>query len=337
MEKKTKMFLNAMLFVFLVILTTRIVVKDQDVFQIFDIIASAKVEFILIGILCMFLYLVLEAVNIGRTLKMLKEKSSFAKNLKYSLIGFFFSSITPAASGGQPMQIYYMYKDKITVASSTLALLINLTSMQIVTISLALISLCFNYEYLNGGLILFFTVGVLLNASALSLLLIGIFSKRLSQGLVNFAVKVLEFFKVKNIENKKEKLKDELNKYQVNAVYFKNNKLLMLKILLTTMVQFILYYSITYWVYRSFGFNSHSAFEIITMQSVLYATVSGIPSPGAVGVTEASYMQIFKSVYPQNMMSSAVLLNRGINFYLFLIISGIITMINHFSYKRGED
>ena len=62
---------------------------------------------------------------------MLGEKSTFLKNLKYAAIGFFFSAVTPAASGGQPMQIYYMSKDDIAVSSSTIALLLNLTSMQI--------------------------------------------------------------------------------------------------------------------------------------------------------------------------------------------------------------
>ena len=108
----------------------------------------------------------------GRTLKSLGGESSFAKNLKYSLIGLCFSSITPAASGGQPMQVYYMYKDKVSVANSTLALLINLTSMQIITINFALVSLCFNYQYLNKILIIFFVIGISLNIGALILLAI---------------------------------------------------------------------------------------------------------------------------------------------------------------------
>ena len=65
------------------------------------------------------------------------------------------------------------------------------------------------------------------------------------------------------------------------------------------------------------------------MQSVLYATVSGIPSPGAVGVTEGAFMEIFRFVYPESMMSSAVLLNRGINFYFLVIISGVVTVVSH--------
>ena len=139
MHKKSKTFRNLIFFVVLIALTFYILLKDKDIMQILDAIRSVKVEFVLIGALCMILYIVCEAINLGRNLRILKEKSTFFKNIKYALIGFFFSSITPAASGGQPAQVYYMHKDKISVANSTLALLLNLISMQIITISIRLI------------------------------------------------------------------------------------------------------------------------------------------------------------------------------------------------------
>ena len=128
------------------------------------------------------------------------------------------------------MQIYYMHKDDISVSSSTLALLVNLTSAQIVTISVALISLCFNYEYMNGILITFFIIGILLNASALALLIISIYSKKLSSGLIKFIIKILKLFRVKNLEGKQEKLENELSKYHDSAIYIRNNKKIMVKI-----------------------------------------------------------------------------------------------------------
>lgn len=336
MKKKSNVFRNLIFFILLIVLTFYILLKDQDLLAIIKIISKAKLQYVLIGILCMLIYLICEAINMGRTLKALGEKSSFFNNFKYSLIGFFFSSITPAASGGQPMQIYYMYKDKISVANSTLALLINLTSMQIITISFALISLIFNYQYLNKILIICFIVGVLLNASALTLLVIAVFSKRLSRALINIAIKFLTFIKVKNIDAKKEKLENELSKYHASAVYIKNNKRLIIRTLLTTLIQFTIYYSITYWTYRSLGLAEYSILAIITMQSVLFATVSGIPSPGAVGVSEGAFIEIFRNVFPQTIISSAVLLNRGINFYLFVIISGLVTIINHIKTRTIE-
>lgn len=337
MEKKSnkkKIYKSLILFTLLIIFTLYLILKDQNVSEIFQIIRNVKIEYILIAIICMIIYLTLEAVNMGRTLKVLDEKSSLLKNIKYAFIGFFFSSITPAASGGQPMQIYYMHKDKISVANSTLALLINLTSMQISTIGIALISLIFNYQYLNKILIIFFIIGIALNASALALLVIGVFSKGLSKWLIKVAIKILKFFRIKNIEEKQKRLEEELEKYQYSAKYIKNNKMLMVRILVTTAIQFLIYYSITYWIYRALGFNQHNIIEITTMQSVLFATVSGIPSPGAVGVSEGAFIEIFRNVYPETMIKSATLLNRGINFYLFVIISGIIVVINEIRKKE---
>lgn len=302
MEKSKKMIKNLLLFILLIALTFYIILKDQDVGNIFNIIKTVDLKFVLIAIIFMAVYLILESVNLGRTLKALGEKSNIFKNFKYALIGFFFSAITPAASGGQPMQIYYMHKDKISVANSTLALLVNLCSFQIITLTFAFISVFLNTSHLNSGLVCFFIIGVSLNMSALALLLIGIFSKKLSAALIRFAEKILKKLKIKNLENKVEKLESELTKYHGSAKYFKEHRILMLKTLVTTFIQVLFYYSITYLIYCAFGLNGYNAFQLITLQSVLYATVSGIPSPGAVGVTEGGFLSLFNGVFPNEII-----------------------------------
>lgn len=336
MNKTKKMIRNFMIFILLIILTFYLVLKDQNIYEIFDILKSVKKEFVLIGLICMLCYLILEAVNIGRTLKALNEKSNFFKNFKYALIGFFFSAITPAASGGQPMQIYYMYKDSISVANSTLALLMNLFSMQVITISFALVSVTINYKYLSTGLAWFFAIGVTLNLMALALLLVGIFSKRLSEELIKIAVKILKFFRFKKVDKVQEKLKNELEQYHGSAKYIKSNPIVIVKILITTAVQFAIYYSIPYWIYCAFSLKGFNIFQIITLQSVLFATVSGIPSPGAVGVSEGGFMSIFRSVFPASVISSSMILTRGVNFYFYVIVSGIVVIISTLKTKKEQ-
>lgn len=333
---KKKIFRNLILFILIFILTFYIILKDQSISKILEVLSGIDLKYILIAVIAMLIYFVCEAINIGRTLKTLGEKSSFYRNLKYTLIGFFFSSVTPAASGGQPMQIYYMNKDKVSVANSTLALLINLSSMQIVTISIAIISLFFNYQYMNSLLIGLFILGIFLNSSALALLLISIFSKRMTNWIINIVIKILKVFRIKNIEEKKERIERELSKYQTSATYIKTNKRIIVRTLITTYIQFLVYYSISYWVYRSFGYNEHSILEIVSMQSVLFATVSGIPSPGAVGVSEGGFLEIFRDVYSVNTLHEAMLLNRGVNFYLFVIISSVIVMLYTVKDKKEE-
>ena len=331
-----KIIRNFLLFIVLIFLTLWVILKDQSIMDIISAFDNVKWQYILVGIICMGIYIFLEGYNIRRTLKALNENITIMQAIKYSLIGFFFSSITPAASGGQPMQVYYMHKDKVSVANSTLALLINLTSMQVVTITIALISLLFNYKFMNQVLIILFVIGVALNMSALSILLISIFSRRLSRALIKLAVKIMIFFRVKKIWKKKRRLMEELKSYQVNAKYIRNNKKLILKIVLTTFVQFIVYYSIAYWTYRSLGFSGHNIVEITTMQSILFATVSSIPSPGSVGVSEGAFIEIFRNIYQEHMIKSATLLHRAINFYLFVLISGIVVIVNDIKTKRNE-
>ena len=144
-SKVKKTLLNIALFLLLIILTFWLILKDQNTEEIMLAVDKAKKQYLLIGMVAMTIFISCEAINVRRILKGLGEKTTFFKNLKYALIGFFFSAITPAATGGQPMEIYYMHKDGISVANSTLALLVQLMSLQIVNLSIGITSVLFNY------------------------------------------------------------------------------------------------------------------------------------------------------------------------------------------------
>jgi len=333
-KKSKKICINLLIFILLIIFTFSLVLKDQDVTEILKISATVKKQYILIAMFAMGVFVACESINIGRILKELGEKSKFISNVRYTLIGFFFSAITPAASGGQPMEIYYMHKDNISVAHSTLALLMQLCSIQIVTITVGIISAVLHFEVLKSGLIYLLILGIILNSSALMLLIIAIFSKKLSEGLIKFVVKILKFFRIRNIEKKQEKLEKELESYQASAKYIKEHRILMLKTVLTTAVQMLAYYTVPYWIYLAFGLNNSNIFDILTLQAVLYATVSGIPSPGSVGVSEGGFLGIFRNAFPETVISSAMLLSRGVNFYLLILISAIVVVISTFRDRK---
>lgn len=109
----------------------------------------------------------------------------------------------------------------------------------------------------------------------------------------------------------------------------------MLKTILTTTIQLLAYYSVPYWIYKAFGLNTYGILYVLTLQAVLYATVSGIPSPGSVGVSEGGFFGIFRNVFSETIISSAMLLSRGVNFYLLIIISSIIVIISTLKSKKA--
>lgn len=330
MNKTKKYIRNIILFIFLIWLTFHILLKDQNLGDLINILRNVKIPFVFIGFGCMIIYFLCESINLRRTLNALGENVSLLKCYKYTLIGFFYSSITPAASGGQPMQIYYMHREGIKVANSTLSLVINLWSFQIITISMALVSLIFFHNYLDTGLIILFIIGIGLNSIALSLLIIGIFSKKLSSKLVLISIKLMKKLKIKNVEEKEKSLHEALEKYNGSAKYIRENRKIILNQFITAFIQQCTYYSVSFWVCKSFGINEYNIIKIIALQSIVYATVSGIPSPGSVGVSEGAFISIFKHIFGTELINGAMLLNRGISFYLVVFICSIVVIYNTF-------
>lgn len=322
-----KVFINAIIFIGLILLTFYIIFKDNSIGDILSVIKMVDVKYLLVGCLCMFCFMLCEATNIGRILNLFGCNVGIFKSIKYALVGFFFSSVTPSASGGQPMQVYFMHKDDIDLSHSTLTLLIELASFQFIGVSLALVGFILSFDIINSiqsSIKYLMMIGVALNVAILIILLLTIFSKRIIGRLVNLLIWILNKFKYSKVDTVKEKLNEQITEYKKCAVFFKENKFVAVKILLTTLIQLCAFHSIPYFVYLSFGFNAYPIWTVLAMQAVLYICVSALPLPGAVGVSESGFLILFKSLFPVNVLSSAMLLSRSISFYLFVLISGIL-------------
>ena len=59
-------------------------------------------------------------------------KSGLLTCISYSFLGFFYSGITPSATGGQPMQLYEMKRDGNSVSSSTVVLMVTAVCYKLV-------------------------------------------------------------------------------------------------------------------------------------------------------------------------------------------------------------
>lgn len=322
-----KRILNAGLFILFFGITLYIILSKNDIHEIILHIKDADKKYILIALGCMFLYIFLEGLNIHRMLNALDDKVNLRQTFKYSIVGFFFSSITPSSTGGQPMQLYFMSKDKVSISHSTLALLIQLLSFQFVTLLLALIGFICNYDVLLhhiGNIKYLMLFGIIINVAIQAFLIIMIFYQKMGNRLINFFYRFLTKIHYKKSEAFHEKALIQLDEYHRCAEYLKENKKILILTILTTIIQMSVYHSVPYFIYRSFGLTGHSIFTFILMQAVLYISVASLPLPGSMGVSEGSFMIIFKMFFPTALLSSAMIISRGISFYLFVLISLIM-------------
>lgn len=336
MDNKTskKILRDLIIFILLIILTFWFIFRHQDLKELRDILSSANILFIIVALFIMLLYFLTQAYNVKKLLQSLGEHVSITKMLKYVFIEFFFSAITPASTGGQPMEVYYMAKDGINPAKSTLALLIQVCSFHICAISLGIICAIFIPHIFDGYLIWLFILGIFINGTALAFMLICIFSKKITNWIINLLLKILILLKANNINEKEKKINNYLANYQESSIFIKNHKKEFIKSIIRVFIQVILYYTIPFFIYKSFNLNAYNILEIFAMQAILFSTVSGIPLPGSIGANEFVFLRIFGKVFGLELLGSAIILNRGINFYLFVIISAIVVIITIFQKKK---
>ena len=331
---------NGGLFIGLILLTLYIILKNNNIEEIINVISSININYIIIGMICSFTFIICEGINIGRSLKLMEYDIKFLTLVKYAIVGIFFSSITPSASGGQPMQIYYMHKDGIEVSHSSLALLMDLASFQFVTVTMAIIGYIFEHKLLVnslGSIKYLVLLGIIINTLVLIFILTAIFSKRFIGKFIDFICFILEKIKYKKADRFKEIAIYQVQEYKESAKYFKENKLTVLKILLTTTIQIISLHSVSFWIYKAFGLSEYSFITVVMLQAVLYISVSALPLPGAVGVSESGFMIIYKTLFKVQVLSSAMLVSRGISFYLLVLVSGIIIAINNLLNINGKN
>lgn len=333
MENKRKYIVSILFFAVLLILTFWVIFKDQNIFGVLPDAVKANPIYIAAAIICMFGFICCEASNIYFLANTFHERVHFKNCLKYAFIGFFFSSITPSSSGGQPAQVYYMNKDRIKVGASAISFLLMLASLQIVTLLLGIIMICFKcgFVFANmGGIWALFIYGSLFYIFLIFLLVSAIYSKSILKRLAVWFVSLLSrVHLIKSQYRTTKKLLEMIGNYANCAEYIKQNPSVLFKTMGISTCQVLFQFSVPYLIYKAFGLNTYGYFDILALQTILTICVSSLPLPGAVGASEGSFLKMFSIIFGDKLILPAMLLNRGVSFYLLLIISGIITLSAH--------
>ena len=329
---------NAFFFATLIILTYYFIFRKMDREGIRLALANTNLLFIFIACILAFGNIFFEALNHYRNLNLLNEKASLKNALKYATVGFFFSAITPAATGGQPVQIYYMHKDNISYINATITILIQSFAYLLMMILLGIIGYITNFNYISslGFFEYFFFIGVFANGIIMVISLICMFSERLSKKIVDFVYRIIDKFNHEKALNFKEKIEVQLKEYHASAKFILKNKKVVLKTFLTSFMQLLSYHSIAYFVFLALGVSHLNYFKITFLQSVLYLSVSILPLPGTIGVNETGFGIIYQPIIIKNIVDSAMLLTRGIGFYLVVVITGITLLFIHFKKTKKK-
>ena len=322
--KKKSLWLGALLLLVLGGATVYVIYKELEGQDIVGTLKNANIWWVLAAILAMAIYAVCDGINISRCLKLAGYKISFAQMMKYSFAGFFFSSITPSSTGGQPGQLYYMAKDKLKVSHSAFTLLCALLSFQCAAVFLGVVGvICSHGEVfkLQGRFAYVFPIGFALNLAIIAFLICVLFTRRLAGFFIGIG---LWFIKLRGIKpGERFKFLRSFASYRKASALLKKNKSVFVKMLITSLVQLMLFHSVTFFCAHAIGCSDLDWFTVLRTQASLFISVSSLPLPGAAGVTEYGYALFYADLIPTALLGSVMLLSRFCSFTLPLVWSGL--------------
>ena len=330
MKSRKKIIFNGVFLAVVFALTIYGVFHGEDLSSMMDAIHRADKRWLIPGIALVAFFIWGESIIIWYMMRssgiQLKKRTCFL----FSSVGFFCSCITPSAGGGQPMQIYYMKKEKISIPVSTVILMIVTITYKLVLvvigIGIAIFGRGFLHKYLEGILPVFY-LGLALNIFCVTFMTILVFHPLLAKAIMVKGMKLLErLHLVKKKDGRLKKLEDSMDTYRNTAAYLKNNPFVIVKVIGITFIQRMALFAVTWFVYQAFGLHGTGFWEILFLQAVISVSVDMLPLPGGMGISETLFLNIFSPVFG-GLLLPGMVLSRGLGYYGELLISAAFTVV----------
>lgn len=335
-EKQQKTILkyiaSLVFMIFILFITFKLMLKDTSLDDIANSLLQANPKWVAAGFGLMLVYLLAWAeVFRVMIIHLFKLKPMYISYVNTAAIGFYFNNITPSSSGGQPMQLLYLHSCGINLARASILFIANTVFNNIVIIFYASLVLIVQNEVVSSNLhkmryLLYF--GYFINGGLLLLMLGASF---FPEQLKALATKIFQWLVKKKVIKQpakyRRKLDDFFVSYSSAASKLIHSPVLLVRLLLLHLIQFAAYNFVPYTACMALGATGDILWPSFSLQAILFLATSGFPTPGAVGITEGGFVAMFRNVLPAGKVESAMILTRVINFYAFLILCAILSVL----------
>lgn len=333
-EKKKGLSIGTLLlFAAITGLTLYAVFREQDFAQIAGALQKLTAPYLILAVFLALFFVCMEGAMIWYLLGALgRRKSGLLRCISYSFIGFFYSGITPSATGGQPMQLYYMNKDKNTLADSSVVLMTVAIIYKFVLAIIGILMLVFWFhplqDYMKKYFGLFF-LGLALNVILVVILLAVMFAPSWMKQIIRKAEGLLVKLRLFKPSNKRlTKIDTFIDGYQDAVQFLFQHKDKVGIVILLTFLQRCSVFFLTAVIYKGFSQTGTPFLTVMLLQAAVIIAVDMLPLPGAQGISELLYCRIFAGVFSTVNLMPSLYVTRGITFYFLLLISLLIVAGN---------
>ena len=333
LNKNKKLYkLNILFIIIIFIFIFTYLIKVDGINNIQKILQEANYGWVIAGILCLIGMWVAEAITLYFPIKNLYPDQKFGNAFKITMIGQLFNNLTPFASGGQLMQAYVMNKEgkRTSDALSVLTMKFVLTQTTLILFTVLVVISQFNFfTKIFKDLVWIGILGIIINVTVVILFFLAgahkEFVMKIAKPLIKFGSKIHigKWRMIKDPKSKTEKFEKSVAHFSEQFVAMKKQKKTIAIMITVGLIQNILYYAITYTIYRAFGNTGATFLQIITTQAFLMLIMTIFPTPGAGIGAEGGFLLLFDTIFKNGTINLSILFWRIYVFYLPIIVGAL--------------
>lgn len=330
-SSKRSAWLNGLLIAGTMAIVLILGAKNGDILPALDALATAQRPWLLCALCSSLIFILFETLTLHVFFRFQRVPIRFSTSLLTTLIGVFYSNVTPAATGGQPMQLVCLNKRHVPSGISASALTFKFFCFQAALLGLGAVMWALHPHLVQahiGAERWLIYIGFAINALAVLGVLMLAINRRLVEKIAGALLKLLTRLRIlRHPEKAQQKLDRLLSDFHASVSMIRRHPLQLLCLMLLSCMQVLGLMSVIYCVYRAVGLNAMPYASLLTLQLLLFIGAAFTPLPGSSGAQEGGFYLIFRTVFPGEKLLGALLLWRFFTYYLTLILglTGVIT------------
>lgn len=329
--KRNKWIANTAFLLLVVGFTLWFSFRGQDMREVWHYVRGASPVWCVAAVVLVVAFILAESVIISGLMRSVGQKTRLTHCFLYSFVGFFFSCITPSASGGQPMQVWLMRRDGISAAVSVPVLIVVAILYKLVLVVWGLLVLLIRPAVLMAYLrpvIGWCWLGVGLNVVAVTLMLLVVFHPRLMRRVIEGSLRVgMRFLPLRHPERWMARADAWIARYATVTTCFQKDGRAMAVATVLTFLQRILLFAVTVCCCLALHVGWECLLVVLLLQGMIAVAADMMPLPGGSGISEMLFLHIFTPLLGKAAALPTMILSRGIGFYVQMGIGAVFSVL----------
>lgn len=123
----------------------------EDAWSIKDLVANINGKYLVLALALIFVVMLLESVKYFIVTHAVTNQLKPLNSIKVAFVGKYYDAITPFSAGGQPMQIYYLYKKGHSTGTSSAIVLIKYFVQMMCWVTICFLLMIINRKVLDSN------------------------------------------------------------------------------------------------------------------------------------------------------------------------------------------